>query len=787
MGTVRRSVGKSKAKRSTSRPWVKFLKWTLVVGSLVRLVGVGSGFAYMYASVRAAEPLVDTIGERIKEYNSKPSRILSSDGKLLYEIKPIYRESISLTSLPKHVKYAILAAEDKRFYEHNGVDYMGLGRAVFNFTKRGGEASGGGSTITMQLAKKLFSASEMTMKRKIQDISIAFNLEKRYTKDQILELYINQIYYGEQAYGLNAAAEIYFGKEAQDLDVAEAAMIARCIRLPSSQNPVRNYQVADANKKVVLNAMLEEGWITQDEYEKAKEEKPKVRGFSKQKFSKTYAAPYFVAAVKRDLERQGINISEGGYTVTTTLDSKIQDVSEQETERVIRGSEANVGAFICMDSEGRILADVGGRNYAKNQFSYTTQSALQPGSSFKSFVYAEALKNGMINEDSELDNSEYKERESRNKVYIPKGGHGVGGTVDLFTAFTQSWNLPAIHTFVNMGKVQAANSIKEDFGFDSQIRPVASAALGSNEVRAVEMLEGYSVFALDGRRVQPYRIREVIDSSGETVYQGKMEYVNTSISPSVCATMDKLMRGVVTAPHATGHEAAGCPDARGKTGTTNDGKSLWFCGYSKGIIGIAVAANQHYDKKRKKWLLGPLEQFGGDVAAPIWAAGMSAAVAKYGSDVKPDFSKKPESSALKHKKKPDENPDANNEEPIPAPDDTNSAPMNDGGTAPATGDGDTNGPKGDGATDVPQRDPASDPGTDVPPVRNDIPPKAPKTDAKGRKTVETETVEVEVCADSGMLATRYCPETISKTFPKNKRPRKRCTLHKPPDEGGGGL
>ncbi len=694
--------------------------------------------------------------------------------KLLYEVKPIHRDSVALTNLPDHVKYAILGAEDRRFYSHPGVDPKGLLRAVFR-RGSGQDGAGGGSTITMQLAKKLFSASEMTMKRKVQDIGIAIEMEKRYTKDQILEMYINQIYYGEQAYGLNAAAEIYFNKEAKDLDLAEAAMIARCIRLPSTQNPVKNYQIADTNKKVVLSAMLEEHWITEDEYEKAKAEKPKVRGLSRQKFSHTESAPYFVAAVKRDLEKQGINISEGGYTVVTTLDSEVQSRSEQAVERGIRRNEANVGAFICMDSEGRILADVGGRDFRKNQFSYTTQSPLQPGSSFKSFIYAEAIRGGVINSlDSEVNN---------NKVqigtYIPSDHHGAGGTVEFIRAFAQSWNFPAINTLMTMTPEVAMPKIKEDFGFDSKLRAVPSAALGSNEVKAVEMLEGYSVFMLNGKRVQPRRILEIQDPNNEVIYQSKMEYVNTNIGPGVCEIMDKAMEACVK--WGTGTEAGSCPDAHGKTGTTNDGKSLWFCGYAKGVVGIAVAANQHYDRKRKKWLLGPLEQFGGDVAAPIWADAMNAAIERHGSDVKPDFSKARESASMRHKK---EEPAANNEE-NPIPDDANNEPAGGDTNIPVTID------HGDGANtpptspvDDPRRDPASNPGK-----VGDIPPKTDtrtKPDDSKKVRDDNEMVEVEICADSGLLATKYCQETITKTYPKNKKPKRRCNLHKAPVEGGGG-
>ena len=250
---------------------MKFFKRGVVIFLSLMCVGIIAGGIFMGNSIKAVEPLVDRIGEHLKEYNSTPSIIYSANHVKLFEIHPIYEEPVNLPDLPKHVTQAVLAAEDKRFYDHSGVDPWSALRIGKNIVT-GEKNPTGGSTITMQLAKKLFSASERKFSRKVQDVAIAIQLEKRYTKDQILELYLNQIYYGEQAYGLNAAAMIYYGKKAEDLDLAEAATIARCIQSPSRVNPVKNYQLADTNKIWVLNTMLEEKWITQAEFEKASDE-----------------------------------------------------------------------------------------------------------------------------------------------------------------------------------------------------------------------------------------------------------------------------------------------------------------------------------------------------------------------------------------------------------------------------------------------------------------------------------------------------------------------------------
>ena len=758
------------------------LKRGAVILTLVASGTVIGGFAYLRSSMESVRPLVENMGQKIQTFNSKPSQIFSTDGKLLYEVMPIYRESISLADVPVQVQNAFLAAEDKRFREHNGVDPMGIGRAVFKYAKAG-EAQGGGSTITMQLAKMLFSASEKSMQRKIQDISIALEMEKEYTKDYILETYLNQAYFGEQAYGIAAGAEIYFGKKPNELTLAEAAMLARCVRLPSTQNPVKNYQKADQNKIVVLNTMLEEQFITQAEYNEAKEIQPKIlkrRGMGN---GKIYRAPYFTAMVLQDLKKRSIDISGGGYIVTTTIDSGLQNEAEAAVEQQIRwnrGRGVNAGAFLAIDSEGRIVADVGGSDYKRNMYSRTSQSQMQPGSSFKTFVYAEALKEGILSEYDSVSNEKIKlPGKSAREPYIPRNSHGGwGGTYPLRSAFANSMNVPAVRTFVSMGVKHATELIQEDFGFTTKLQPYAPLALGATDVRMTEMAEAYSVIMLDGKRVEPYRIKEVQGPDGAVVFTGAPSYVTTRIGPEVCNAMDRLLRAVVE--EGTGYKAASMPEARGKTGTTNSGKSVWFCGYAKGIVGISWAGNEYFDKKRNRWLLREMpESFGGDVCAPMWASAMQAVVAKYGSDVKPDFLPREaeETNAerrARRRREREEEQQQNQDEVVPIRDDE----PTDGEPAPDKPKTDDSAP---GET-IPTQN------NDNPPVRDPEPPvEKPKPEKKPTKKPETreEDVEVEVCADSGQLAGTYCPETVVRKFSKGKRPRGRCRVHKAPSEGGG--
>lgn len=767
-------------RKGQATPWVKALKRVFVAFFMVLLIGVPCVLAYVMSTVRAVEPLVENVSEKIQTYNSKPSQILTADGKLLYEVKPVIRESISLSEVPKQVQQAFLAAEDKRFWEHSGVDPIGLMRASLNLVKAGG-VNGGGSTITMQLAKRLFSASQVTMQRKVQDISIAIQLEKKYTKEQILELYLNQVFYGEQAYGIAAACQIYFGKKVSELTLAEAAMLARCVRLPSTENPVKNYQKANENKIIVLRTMLEEGWITQSEFDEAKAEKPKVRKRAPLGGGRIYAAPYFTAMVLQELRQKGIELNEGGYLVTTTLDSQLQAEAEKAVENRIRwnrGRGVNTAAFLAIDSEGRILVDVGGVNFRQNRLSRTSQGdGLQPGSAFKPFVYAEAIKEGLLGEYSTVSNEKLtiKGYGAGGKGYTPRNSHGgYGGRYSLRTALAQSLNVPAVRTFQELGFKRGADLISEDFGFDrDDIQGVPSTALGTCQVKMTEVAEAYSVFMLNGKRVTPYRIKEVVSPDGSILMTGRMQYISTRLGSEVCQSIDNLLQAVVT--EGTGTGARGISEARGKTGTTQEGKSVWFCGYAKGIVGICWAGNERFVKKRNWWVLSPMpDSFGGDVCAPLWADAMGPIINKFGSDVKPDFSVVSESREPRRKKQEEE----------PVPEDDQSPTLRDEGDPVAPDD-----------TAKPTRDPASnpgetpvelDPGESKPPVESEPPKTTPEKKKRDKPETDDSEVTVEVCADSGQLAGTYCPVTVPRKYKNSKRPRSKCRLHKAPSEGGDG-
>jgi penicillin-binding protein 1A len=348
-----------------------------------------------------------------------------------------------------------LAAEDKRFYEHPGVDNVGLMRAFFSIFKEG-RVSQGGSTITMQMAKRLFSGNERSLKRKIQDIAYAYAIEKYKTKDQILLLYLNEVYFGETAHGIAAASQVYFGKNYKKLTASDAALLARCVRLPSKYNPIKDLKGSIANRDVVLRIMKEEGMLDQKQYARALAEVPKINPHPPKTTAK-YTAGFGKHLVDSILEQvradnPELDLKTGGYLIESTVDSKLQKLAEKEARSVVKNFayfKVNEAAFVAMNSDGKILCEVGGVNYARNQYNIITKGLRQPGSSFKAIVYAVGLQQGVISgPDSYLSNAHYYVRDPwTGKVWDPKNASPRENApgYDVRSAFKLSVNRPAIH------------------------------------------------------------------------------------------------------------------------------------------------------------------------------------------------------------------------------------------------------------------------------------------------------------------------------------------------------
>ncbi len=736
---------------------------------IVLPIAVTIGVVGMMA-IRSASEKMSGLEEKIAQIDSPATVIYARDGKtLLYRASTEYRKLIDdYDDIPKLVINATLAAEDKRFFEHIGVDW----RAVFRSLRRNvteGRQAQGASTITMQLVKRLYTSTEKSWQRKMEDAALAIELERRLDKKTILRAYLNQVYYGQGAYGIRAAADVYFGKkELRLLTVGEAAMLARMVRRPSDENPIANLEAAMTNRDVVLNIMRSESMITEAQWEKAKAEKPKLTPKKFGSGERIYFAPYFTRYVLESLKREypDTDLGVAGWTVITTLDPDLQLVAEDAVKDLVRKyrrSHVTTAAFVLLDSEGQILALQGNLDWEKDEFNVITQGRRQPGSAFKPFVYAAALSTGAIRPGDRISNEPFILRDNRGRiVWAPKNSGGKsGGTISIPMAIANSKNLPAVHVTQLVGTKTAAAYCRDVFGFTSPIQPFDSMALGTNEVSPLEMAEGYSVFQSRGHRFTPFPIAQIYGLDKETIRAYQPKIIRNILDTGVASYMDMCLREVVT--QGTGKAASGIRDSRGKTGTTQEARDAWFCGYTNNLMGIGWIANVRYNEKGvAKYEEMRDSVFGGTVTVQMWTqvlraaqkkrgygtAPVGAPLVRYDNGVEGEGARKP----VEPKTEPQViAPDATKTEPVPIGPDTTT-------------------PDGQGTLPV-----------DVPPetpVKTE-PKTEPKTDPPPQTAPEESGVEVEVCAESGQKATIYCPETVTRNYSRNGAPKRWCRKHSP--------
>ncbi|RYG22429.1 hypothetical protein EON82_17120 [bacterium] len=618
------AAARSIRRRRARNPWVRRTKRAAVTLGIVFGIALSAGLAVYIPIYQDASDDALNIERRLDSVkNENPSVIYSADKtpKILYSVAAIRRKIIDLNDkeIPSYVRYAIVAAEDRRFYDHRGVDPVGLGRAVFY---RG--AAGGGSTIPMQLAKQLVNGDAHTPLRKLKDIATAQQIESLKTKDEILNLYANNAYYGENAFGIQRAAQVYFNKDAKDLTVGEAAMLARSVRTPSRINPVKNLKKMIPMRDYVLKVMLEEGWITQRQYDEGIHEVPKVH--RQKSYGQVYMnedAGYFVRHVLAQLEKDfpDVDFRSGGYKIYTTLNYALQKRAVQAVKQVLRdnrGHSVNDGAIVVMDQQGRILAEVGGPDYSKRQYNVITQGiGRQPGSAFKAFVYATALKNDVVHPGEYISNAPIRIKDG-DKYWTPQNAspRENASSYSLEDAFAQSVNRPAIATIIKTGPENVVATARDVFGIKSELLAYPSLALGTSEVKPLEMLEGYSVFMLGGSRAAPYPILRVVTPDGELLREYTPDVHPDVLDPRVAQEMDTILRTPVE--YGTATIARDVPNARGKTGTTNSAKDAWFCGYSDGLVGVGWVGNTTIRKGKSYALPMSSRVFGGTVTVKIW-------------------------------------------------------------------------------------------------------------------------------------------------------------------------
>ncbi|HRJ33083.1 MAG TPA: PBP1A family penicillin-binding protein [Fimbriimonadaceae bacterium] len=585
-------------------------------------------------SLNKASGMVTNLPEIMSSLEIEPTVILSSDGKELFRMAAENRDPVRIEEVPQVVRDATLAAEDKRFYGHSGIDYWAIGRVLFT-NAREGRLSQGGSTLTMQIAKRVYSEGERTYQRKVQDMALAVMMERKLTKDQILELYLNQVFYGSGAYGIQAAARVYFGKSLDQLTASEAATLARCVRRPSQENPFSNKEKALQNRNIVLGIMREEKMITDAEYQKAINDPLKLRASRPaQTAAGTKIAPYFVDYVLDQIQAQlpDVDISRGGYRIETTLNLRMQENAEDAVRSLVRRNRRagiTTGAFLLTDRDGRILAMVGGVNYDRNQFNVAYQGRRQPGSSFKPFVYAAAFEMGELSPQDSLSNAKFSVTDpGTGKVWSPKNSSGrFGGMVSVRTALAMSLNVPAVRVIEKIGPDNAVSFCQSTFGFTSRLDPVLPMVLGSEEVTPMELAQGYSVFQLHGDRATPFGVRRVYGPDGSLVIDNQPLIRRGVMSEERATEMDALLRSVVTSGTAT--RARGVVNARGKTGTTSENRDAWFIGYTDTLVGVGWIASER--RSGNRWVYDEMPGvYGGTYTIQMWTQVMKFSQEKLG-------------------------------------------------------------------------------------------------------------------------------------------------------------
>lgn len=516
-------------------------------------------------------------------------------------------DSLKLEEMPDHLLKAVLATEDRRFYDHFGIDVIGTVRALTVNARASGVVQGG-SSLTQQLAKNLFLTQERTAARKIQEAILALWLERTYSKDQILELYLNRVYFGSGAYGVEAAAQRYFNKSARSVTIAEAAMLAGLVQAPSRLAPNRNPEAAEKRAQLVIAAMAEQGLISQASAKTAlvaPAEATERIGAG----SVNYAADYVM-----DVLDDFIGAVEGDVTVLTTIDTKLQASAETILVEALAAQGAKLhagqGAVVSMAPDGALRALIGGRDYTKSQFNRATAARRQPGSAFKPFVYLAALEQGMtpdtIREDSPVTIKGWTP-ENNSRTYR--------GPVTLQTAFAHSLNTVPVKLNQEVTPRESVR-VAQRLGISSALQANPSLALGTSEVTPVELTTAYATFANGGQAVLPYVIREVKSLSGKVIYARKGAGFGTVVQPQTLSMMNAMFHEVMTSGTGSKANIAGW-EVGGKSGTTQDFRDAWFVGFTARLVTAVWVGNDDNSTMKRV--------FGSGLPAEIWAKYMRAA------------------------------------------------------------------------------------------------------------------------------------------------------------------
>jgi len=508
--------------------------------------------------------------------NRQPSvTFVDRDGDILGVRGPFYGRRAHLSELPDYVPQAFLAIEDRRFYEHEGVDRLAVLRALIA-NVRAGETVQGGSTISQQLARNLFLTPAQTVNRKLREMVLASRIERRLSKDEILELYLNRVYLGDQAYGVDAAARRFFGKPASELTLAEAAMLAGLPKAPSRSAPTESLERATERQHVVLDAMVEAGFITPEQRDEARAQRIRVVERPQVERVMGYVFDLAVEEAHRLAGRDTPDLF-----IQMTIDNAVQEAAANSVRRRLGnrafGRRPLQAALVSVDRDGGIRALVGGTDYSTSKFDRATQARRQPGSAFKTFVYTAALEAGFDTEDVRYDEPIVIDG------WRPRNyDEGHRGAVTLRTAFALSINTVAAEVANEVGPRRVAD-VATRLGVSTmpargQFVP-PSIALGSIEVTLWDMTSAFATFMNDGRRIDPHIVQSISNSSGQQIYTRPEFNAPRVLDDQVVQHMNSMMGAVVLRGTGTGARL-GDRDVAGKTGTSSDWRDAWFVGYT---------------------------------------------------------------------------------------------------------------------------------------------------------------------------------------------------------------
>jgi penicillin-binding protein 1A len=596
--TARRSKslarkGKSRKRKTQRRGFFgRLFYWSFVLGvwGLIAVMGVVGYFA-----LTLPPPEELAVPER-------PANVMvvANDGTVLGNRGETGGEAVRLFELPPYLPQAVIAIEDRRFYSHFGIDPMGLLRAAFvNFTAGG--VVQGGSTITQQLAKNLFLKPERTLRRKVQEVLLALWLEHKFSKDQILEMYLNRVYLGGGATGVEAAARTFYGKSARDVSLSEAATIAGLLKAPSRYAPTANPDLAEERAQTVLSAMVEAGFITDQDAKQALVSPATVRPQTPGE------SAGYVADWVWELVPGFVGDLPGDIVVETTIDMRMQDAAERALVTVIddegKARGVSEGALVAMDTSGAVRALIGGRNYVKSQFNRAVKAERQPGSSFKTFVYVAAMEAGLTPDTL------------RNDAPVSYGNWSPGnyngkfrGPVTLAEGLKDSINTVAVQLTAELGTERVAAAAHR-LGIRSDIPDNLSIALGTAEVTPLELVGAYVPFASGGYGVVPYVIRRIRTTDGKILYERAGDGPGQVLSPQTVGAMNYMMKQTVES--GTGRRAGfDAWPAAGKTGTSQEYKNAWFIGYTAYLVAGVWLGNDDGSPTQKVT--------GGSLPAEVW-------------------------------------------------------------------------------------------------------------------------------------------------------------------------